>query len=241
MKRIPPDGGCETQPEYLSLVHAPDSGLWKTSMTGHAPDYRRRMRWDNLFDDLESQLEHELSAEDVDVRAEEERLRLGRLGLRDRVVAISAHTPAESIRFALIDGQSIVGRLTSHGRDWFFVEQVSESLRRSHSIIPLAAVASVVLTLAQVEASVGPTAPGDNPGAGFLGDRLGLTFVLRDICRRRSAVEVRTLTGVYFGTIDRVGKDHLDLAEHERGAPRRSSAVAQFRMIPLVHIAIIAL
>ena len=42
------------------------------------------MRWDNLFDDLESQLEQELDAEDIDLLAEEERLRLGRLGLRDR-------------------------------------------------------------------------------------------------------------------------------------------------------------
>ncbi len=43
------------------------------------------MRWDNLFDDLESQLEQELGAEDVDLLAEEERLRLGRLALRDRL------------------------------------------------------------------------------------------------------------------------------------------------------------
>ena len=45
------------------------------------------MRWDNLFDDLESQLEQELTAEEVDLQAEEERLRLARLCIRDRLRA----------------------------------------------------------------------------------------------------------------------------------------------------------
>ena len=48
------------------------------------------MRWQNLFDDLEGQLESELGAEEVDLLAEEERLRLGRLSLRDRIRAIHA-------------------------------------------------------------------------------------------------------------------------------------------------------
>ena len=46
------------------------------------------MRWDNLFDDLEGQLEHELTSEEIDLQAEEERLRLGRMSLRDRILAI---------------------------------------------------------------------------------------------------------------------------------------------------------
>ena len=47
------------------------------------------MRWDNLFDDLESQLEQELTAEEVDLQAEEERLRLARLGIRDRLRSLA--------------------------------------------------------------------------------------------------------------------------------------------------------
>ena len=45
------------------------------------------MRWDKLFDDLESQLEREITAEELDLDAEEERLRLGRLSVRERLVA----------------------------------------------------------------------------------------------------------------------------------------------------------
>ena len=208
-------------------------------MTGTRAGYRRRMRWDNLFDDLESQLEHELSAEDIDLRAEEERLRLGRLSLRDRVVAISAKAPGDGIRFVLINGESIRAQPSSYGRDWFFVEYRTETQRRLHAIVPVAAIASLVLSSAQVEASISEAAP--SLGALALSDRLGLSFVLRDICRRRSAVEIRTVAGTYFGTIDRVGKDHFDLAEHERGESRRDRSVTQFRSIGLAHIVIVVL
>ncbi|MGV8970201.1 MAG: hypothetical protein ACOH1J_07110 [Microbacteriaceae bacterium] len=199
------------------------------------------MRWDNLFDDLESQLEHELLVEDLDERAEAERLRLGRLGLRDRIIALNAHAGGMGIRVVLIDGTSRLVHATSHGRDWFFVEELNESSRRVHAIIPLAAISSLAMDAADVQASIVMTAPQDEHGATSLSDRLGLTFVLRDMCRRRSAVEVRTVTGVHFGTIDRVGRDHLDLAEHERGQSRRSSAVIQVRVIPLSQLVAIVL
>lgn len=199
------------------------------------------MRWDNLFDDLESQLEHELSAEDVDVRAEEERLRLGRLGLRDRIVATHCEAPEDSIHFDLSDGHSIVGRPTSHGRDWFLVEHVTESSKLRHFIVPLSAISSVSLNVSQIQASIHTRAHEHDIGAVNLSDRLGLTFVLRDVCRRRSAVEIHTTTGVHFGTIDRVGKDHLDLAEHERGEPRRANVVSRFRVIQLGHVSLIGL
>jgi hypothetical protein len=199
------------------------------------------MRWDNLFDDLESQLEHELSAEDIDIRAEEERLRLGRLALRDRVLAVSARAPGEGIRFELVTGQSMVALPTSHGRDWFFVEHVTETGRRMHAIIPLFSIASIVMNAEQVEASVATAGSEGFPDASTLSDRLGLSFVLRDICRRRSAVEVKTISGVHYGTIDRVGRDHIDLAEHERGVSRRASAVFQFRAIPLTQIVMVVL
>ena len=48
------------------------------------------MRWDSLFDDLEGQLAREKSLEETDLAAEEERLRLGRLDLRERLIAIHA-------------------------------------------------------------------------------------------------------------------------------------------------------
>ena len=46
----------------------------------------------------ESQLEHELGAEEVDLFAEEERLRLGRLALRDRIPGDDAATRTQRDR-----------------------------------------------------------------------------------------------------------------------------------------------
>ena len=51
------------------------------------------MRWDNLFDDLEAQLEYEADAERDELLAEDERLRLGRLSLRDRLSSIAVRQP----------------------------------------------------------------------------------------------------------------------------------------------------
>src|SRR5258708_1844617 len=112
------------------------------------------MRWDNLFDDLESQLEQELGAEEGDLLAEEERLRLGRLTLRDRVVAM--------------------------------------------------------------------TPPGD-------GAAQQLKLAMRD----------GTLLTAPQGTIDRVGRDRLDLAEHEAGVPRRAAAVGRIRIVPFTELLLV--
>ena len=77
------------------------------------------MRWDNLFDDLESQLEHGLGAEDADLGAEEERLRLGRLTLRDRLLAMTRPGEGASVhlRLAVRDGATIAVAVGSVGRD----------------------------------------------------------------------------------------------------------------------------
>ena len=55
--------------------------LWRTHADDEPVVYCRRMRWQNLFADLESQLEHEILAEEIGIEAEEERVRLGDAGL----------------------------------------------------------------------------------------------------------------------------------------------------------------
>src|SRR6188472_270629 len=100
------------------------------------------MRWDNLFDDLEGQLEHELTVEELDLRAEEERLRLGRLSLRDRIQAIH-ELPKDAdrtLRITLADGVIISVRPQTLGRDWFSADVVDEAQRQSQCIIPLPAI-----------------------------------------------------------------------------------------------------
>jgi hypothetical protein len=197
------------------------------------------MRWNNLFDDLEGQLEHELTAEDVDLKMEEERLRIGRLSLRDRLLAIHELDPQGTIRVMLVAGQTIAVRPTTFGKDWFAADVVEESDRHQQCIIPLAAIGGLVLGRSQVTSSLSPSAASDSPKS--LSARLSLVFVLRDLCRRRRSVQLHLLGGDVHGTIDRVGRDHLDLAVHEPGTPRRESAVLQLRVVPLAQIVLLLL
>ncbi|TPX05168.1 hypothetical protein FJ656_07965, partial [Schumannella luteola] len=167
------------------------------------------MRWDELFADIESRLEHELDVERQELAAEEERLRLGRLGLRERVLTMARG--GEPLGLVLSDGETLVVRIRSAGRDWVAGEPVTGSDRHA-VVVPLAAIAAVLPTGDQLDR--GLRAPEADP-LPDLAARLGLAFVLRDLCRRRAGVELRTRVGQVHGTIDRVGRDHLDLAEHE--------------------------
>jgi hypothetical protein len=185
------------------------------------------MRWRNLFDDLESQLETGLGAEEVDLLAEEERLRLGRLSLRDRIRALHEATPASSLGVTLRGGDRIALNLEAIGRDWLAGELDAGILRSA--IVPFSAIATLDPVGAQLAASLQADGTPEPPTA--LSARLGLAYVLRDLCRRRAPVEVHVGPEPLHGTIDRVGRDHLDLAEHAPGEPRRTAAVSRIRIV----------
>ena len=193
------------------------------------------MRWDELFADIEGQLEQELDAERLDLEAEEERLRLGRLALRERLLAMSRGGAA--VRLALVDGDALELRIDEAGRDWIAGETgVGETVVNGAGrtiVVPLTAVAAAFPGSDQLESGLRP-APAE-PGSALAG-RLGLAFVLRELCRRRVAVELRTMLGTHHGTIDRVGRDHLDLAEHDAGEPRRERLVRRIRIVPFAAI-----
>ncbi|MGK9148801.1 hypothetical protein KXS11_14325 [Plantibacter flavus] len=196
------------------------------------------MRWDSLFDDLAGQLDHELDADDAGVRVEAERLRRGRLTVRDRLQALQTvprageSSAAAVITVQLVDGTTWRLRLHRLGKDWL---QASSGLAGRELIVPLSAVAALALSPAQADWSL------DELGASEdrLLDRLTISFVLRDLCRRRSSVVVHTLTERWAGTIDRVGRDHLDLAVHEPGSARRATAVEQIRIIVFSQIVMV--
>lgn len=184
------------------------------------------MRWDELFSDLESQLEQELAAERLDLAAEEERLRLGRIVFRDRLLAMSRG--GEGIRIAWADGEVLRVRVNSVGRDWVAGEAAFGEARRT-VLVPLGALVAALPEGEQLERGL-RVSPEDSGAA--LSAQLGLAFVLRDLCRRRAALEVCTALGAHHGTIDRVSRDHLDLAEHDAETPRRERVVRRVRLVP---------
>lgn len=195
------------------------------------------MRWDNLFDDLESQLEGGLRADEADLLVEEERLRLARLSLRERLAALIHAGLGTPVRLLLVSGQTADLTPATLGRDWISGELVTEGVARHHAIVPFAGLQGVALTREQVSTSIVPAARGAAPEGEGLSARLGLGYVLRDLCRRRSPVNVAlTVGGSVHGTVDRVGRDHLDIAVHEAGLPRRESSVSYYRVIPLTVI-----
>ena len=57
---------------------------------------------------------------------------------------------------------------------------------------------------------------------------------MRDLVRRRVVGDgaPRLRDGCSTGTIDRAGADHLDIALHEPGTPRRASEVTGHRIVP---------
>jgi hypothetical protein len=138
----------------------------------------------------------------------------------------------------LVDGSALTLRPQTFGRDWFSADLLGGA-RPGHAVVPLAAVASVVFTGPQ--AAVSLTATPSELSQTSLPARLTLSFVLRDLCRRRAAVDVTTQAGLVHGTIDRVGRDHLDLAVHESGVARRESAVREFRAIPLTQLVLVVM
>jgi hypothetical protein len=197
------------------------------------------MRWDNLFDDLEGQLEQELGAEETDLRAEEERLRLGRLSIRDRLFALGTERDDGPVRVSLVNGSTLDLRPRTFGRDWISGDVVDQTVRGAQFILPLDAIAGLLLTRSQVSNSLEELAVTESERG--LSRRLGLAFVLRDLCRRRQSVELVMSEGVISGTIDRVGRDHLDLAVHEAGTVRRENLVSHYRVVPFARLLFVRL
>lgn len=197
------------------------------------------MRWDLLFDDLESQLDQEQRDEERALALEEERLRLSRLTLRDRLGAMAVSTagdPASSVRVELRGGRVLELRPLAFGRDWMSAVVQGPARGDGQCIVPLAAVAAVIPDRAQLERSLVPA----GEATGRLAERIGLTFVLRDLCRRRMPVHLTTEDGRVHGTIDRVARDHIDLALHEPGAPRREREVQGYRIVPLERVLLVS-
>lgn len=201
------------------------------------------MRWDSLFDDLESQLEHELHAEELDRRAEEHRLRLGRLTLRDRLQTFSAPGGRRGrVVLDLVTGSRVTVLPQAFGRDWMSGDLDPQDGASGACIVPLDAIAGVILPKDDLARSL--DVPDRDEQAPRLTDRIGLGFVLRDLCRRRVWVQLHCgTTGetIHGGTLDRVAGDHVDLAVHEAGAPRRERNVSHVRLVPIRTISMIVL
>lgn len=187
------------------------------------------MRWDRFFEDLEDQLDSEWEAERAALDTEAERLRLSQVSLRERIVALVDDPRAHTAH--LLGGGTAHGRVARVGADWVAVV-AGDARAGTATIVPLWAIAHIAAPADAVLASVRSARPGAASAR-----RMGFGFVLRDLVRRRIPVslqlpDAQTLTG----TLDRAGADHLDVALHDAGAPRRPENIAGYRIVPFAAV-----
>jgi hypothetical protein len=181
------------------------------------------MRWDGLFADLEAQAEALDIAEraaEIDERA---RLEIGRIRLLDRL------RPAVGlpVRLQCRGAVTVTGPLRRVGPDWLLVDEGGER----EALVVLAAVLGVS-GLARLS---------DVPDSeGVVESRLGLRHALRGIARDRSAVRITDQSGATVdGTIDRLGADYVEVAEHPAGELRRRTDVRDVVVLPLAALAVV--
>lgn len=184
------------------------------------------MHWGDFFQDLEDQLSAQHEADRAALDAEAERLRISRMGLRDRLRGIAAG--GAPCRVELCDGLRVEAPIGPVGADWFSAAPGDGRLL----LIRIDAIAGLGLDGPALVASAAAV-QGDP-----LSDRVTFGFALRDLARRRVPLTIGGAAGrVLSGTLDRVAADHADLALHEPGGHRRRSEIRGFRVIPLEAIA----
>lgn len=181
------------------------------------------MRWDDLFRDLEAQLE---AAEAVDLAAEvadRTRIESAQLALVDRLRGtLGRRVTVRVVAAGLVDGE-----LQGVGPDWLLIAGPGGR----EAVVSLPAVVSVS-GLAGWSAAPGET--------GEVTRRLGLGYALRGLARDRAGVSVTLLDGtVLTGTLDRVGADFVELAGHGPGEARRRDEVRSVPALPLRALAVV--
>jgi hypothetical protein len=181
------------------------------------------MRWEQLFADLEAQLAEEETAVERQEDASRARSEWGRLRWADRLRGSLGQPVTVGCRGA----GEVAGRLVEVGVDWLLLE---DGQRRDVLVAQ-----RVVRTVGGLTAR---TAEDTDPGA--VGRRLDLRWALRGLARDRAAVHcLLDDGGAVTGTVDRVGADFVELAEHPADLPRRRSAVTGVRAVVLDAVAVV--
>jgi hypothetical protein len=174
------------------------------------------MRLDDLFEDLESQFDALQDSDLYGEVADRIRAEVGKITVLDRLRG----AVGTDVRVELGNVQPVQGTLSRVGKDCLLLE----AERYEEWLIPVTALTAVH--------RLGPWA---EPAVGAVAAKLGLAHLLRGIARDRSPVTLFSIgadSRPVTGTIDRVGADFLEIAEHPLDAPRRRGEVYNVRLVP---------
>jgi hypothetical protein len=180
------------------------------------------MRWQQLFADLEAQFDEVAAASERAEEASRARAEMGSIRLSERLRGALGHPVALRCRGA---GQ-VGGTLADVGPDWLLLEEDGgrEALVAARAVLAVGGLGR-------------PTAV---PEEGVVRGRLDLRRAVRALARDRATVQVVLDDGgVLTGTVDRVGADHLELAEHAAEQPRRADVLRGVRAVALDAVAVL--
>ena len=181
------------------------------------------MRWQQLFADLTAQFDEAQAAAEFAEAASRARAEVGAVPLAGRLTG----SVGADVRLCCRGSGRLTGVLVDVGPDWLLL--VDE--RGVESVVATRAVTSV-------SGLVRRTAPEEDDGRPRV--QFDLRLVLRATARDRSTVILTTDDGVVLtGTIDRVGVDFVELAEHPAGEPRRPAAVRAVHAVALAAVAVV--
>jgi hypothetical protein len=181
------------------------------------------MRWQQLFADLHAQFEEEEAAAERSELASRTRGEIGAVRLVQRL-----HGAAGSALSLVVRGAGQVdGVLVEVGADWLLLDG-----ERGRQYLVASAAVRAVTGLGRATAAAEPE--------GVVRVRMDLRRALRGLARDRAPVQVLLDDGgVLTGTVDRVGADYVELAEHPADLPRRADAVQGVRAVVIAAVAVV--
>ncbi|MEO7125837.1 MAG: hypothetical protein ABI382_09820 [Nakamurella sp.] len=181
------------------------------------------MRWEQLFADLDSRFDELADAEMMAELPDRQRSAAGSLTVVQRCIgAIGA-----DVRVRVRSGALHSGELRGVGPDWILLGMTSPG--------------EVLLSMVAVVTIDGLTATTGAP-LSVVGSRIDLRLAMRGIARDRSPVVIGVMgapdgmagAGTELsGTIDRVGADFIEMAQHATWEPRRASSVRSMLLVPI--------
>lgn len=181
------------------------------------------VRWEQLFADLDARFDDLADAQMMAELADRQRVAAGSVTMVQRF----AGAVGTALRIRTQDGAVVGGRVREVGPDWLLLDQQGpgELLVATHAVTAVEGLTSAT------------GAPLDR-----VSRRVDLRLALRGIARDRSPVLV-TVRGAsagatsggteISGTIDRVGADFIEMAQHAVWEPRRAAGVRSVALVPL--------
>jgi hypothetical protein len=179
-------------------------------------------RFENLFADLEAELGAADQADLAYEVADRFRGEYAHLRLVDRLHAALG----QPIALVLPRVGVVNGELRDVGADWLLLTTNSGR----EYLVPLPAI-SVVDGLVALSRAPGTEAK--------VAAKRGLRIALRRLAHSRAQVQLHLSDISIVGTIDQVGQDFLEIAEHPAGEPRRPRMIRTVRTVPLTALLLV--